>query len=151
VSGCCSFEGNRLNLSINTTTLNGSWEDDGGRVGTLRRVSTSTNAGRPRGDYGPNFLHIVSAQNRPGGVADNVSCFSHPRTDGNSFALILSSPNRGSQSAIRPFVGSTVSLYYDDNGTGLPPPLDNNIWCLSRDDSQTMPLGAGFTIRIVPR
>lgn len=55
------------------------------------------------------------------------------------------------QSAIRPVVPSTVSVYFDDNGTGLPGALANNVWCLSRDDSQPMPIGAGCTVRVHPR
>jgi hypothetical protein len=45
-------------------------------------------------------------------------------------------------------VASTVSVYFDDDGTGLPGDLSNNVWCISRDDSQTMPIGAGFTVRV---
>lgn len=150
IPGQSTNEGGRVVLRIDTTTLNGSWQDDLGRSGALLRVSTPTMAGTQRGDYSNSFLHIVSAENRPGGAADNISCFSHPLTDGRPSVLIVFSPNRGSQSAIRPFVGSPVSLYYDDDTTGLEPPLDNNVWCLSRDDSAAMPLGAGFTIRILP-
>ncbi|MCC7179007.1 MAG: hypothetical protein IT177_11510 [Acidobacteria bacterium] len=145
-----TFEGNRVILSIDTTTLNGSWLDDAGGNGTLLRVSTPTSSGMQRGERPNSFLHVVSAENRPAGAADNVSCFSHPLADGRPSALIVFSPNRGGQSALRPFVGSTVSLYYDDDGTGLEAPLDNNVWCLSRDDSQAMPIGAGFTVRITP-
>lgn len=151
IPGGFTNEGGRVVLRIDTTTLNGTWQDDLGRSGTLLRVSTPSSAGTQRGSLSNSVLHIVSAQNRPAGAADNISCFSHPLTDGRPSALIVFSPNRGSQSAIRPFVGSTVSLYYDDDTTGLAPPLDDNVWCLSRDDSQAMPLGAGFTIRVLPR
>ncbi|MGE0462223.1 MAG: hypothetical protein AB7Q16_12705 [Vicinamibacterales bacterium] len=151
VPGGFTFEGNRVTLSIDTATLNGAWADDAGRSGTLLRVSTPRSSGVQRGGQSNSFLHVVSADNRPDGAADNISCFSHPLADGRPSALIVFSPNRGGSSAIRPFVPSTISLYYDDDGTDLEPPLDNNVWCLSRDDSQAMPLGAGFTIRITPR
>lgn len=142
-----TFEGNRVILSIDTASLNGGWADDAGRAGALLRVSTPTRGGTQRGSHSNSFLHEVTADNRVG----NISCFSHPRSDGNPGALVLMSRNRGPQTSIRPVVPSTVSLYYDDNGTGLAAPLDTNVWCLSRDDSQTMPIGAGFTIRILPR
>ncbi len=147
IPGGFTNEGGRVVLRIDTTTLNGSWQDDVGRSGALLRVSTPTRAGTQRGSHSNSFLHEVTADNRGG----NISCFSHPRSDGNPGALVLMSRNRGPQTSIRPVVPSTVSLYYDDNGTGLAAPLDINVWCLSRDDSQTMPIGAGFTIRILPR
>lgn len=150
VPGVFSVEGNRIVAAIDTATLNGTWSDDAGRSGTLVRVGTTRNAGVQRG-VAQTWVHIVTTSNRTGGNNDNVSCFSHPLTDGNPNAVILFAHNRGSQTNIRPLVGSLVSLYYDDNGTTLAAPLANNVWCLSRNDSLDMPLGAGFTIRVVTR
>jgi len=149
--GGFTVEGNRVILGIDVSTLNGSWSDDAGRSGSLLRVSTPTSSGTQRGGRSNTFVHVVTADNRPAGGADNISCFSHPLSDDNPDALVLVTRNRGSQTSIRPAVASTVSLYFDDDGTTLPAPLDTNVWCISRDDSQAMPLGAGFTIRIVPR
>jgi hypothetical protein len=151
VPGGFSVEGNRVVAAIDTATLNGTWSDDAGRVGTLVRVTATRHAGTQRGGAAQTWLHIVTTSNRTGGTNNNVSCFSHPMTDGNPNALVIFTHNRGPQTAIRPLVGSVVSLYYDDNGTGLPAPLTNNVWCLSRNDSADMPLGAGFTIRVVTR
>jgi len=151
VAGGSSLEGTRIFASIDTATLNGSWADDAGRTGALVWVSSPRNPGVQRGGAAQTWLHIVTTANRTGGTNDNVTCFSHPLTDGNPGALIVFSHNRGPQTAIRPLVGSVVSLYYDDNGTGLAPPLSNNVWCLSRNDSLDMPLGAGFTIRVESR
>jgi hypothetical protein len=151
IPGGFSFQGTRIFMILDVTTLNGSWADDAGRSGTLVPVGSPTNLGEQRGGDPMTFLHVVTADNRPTGGADNVTCFSHQLTNGNPSALILWSANRGNQSSLRPLVPSTISLYYDDNGTGLPGELANNVWCLSRNDSQTMPLGAGFTIRVAPR
>jgi hypothetical protein len=114
VPGGFTFEGTRLILTIDVTTLNGSWADDAGRTGSLMRISTPTGGGMQRGAYSNSFLHVVTAQNRPAGGAANISCFSHPLTNGRSTALVVFSPNRGSQSDIRPFVGAPVSAYYDE-------------------------------------
>jgi len=105
----------------------------------------------PRSPYSNAFTHFVNEFNRPpaGGAATNITCFSHPLTDANPSALILVTVNRGVASDTRPAVASSYSVYYDNNGTPLAPPLDNNVWCISRDDSQPMPFNAAFTIRVV--
>jgi hypothetical protein len=56
--------------------------------------------------------------------------------------------NRGQASGIRPAVPSSFSVYLDNDGTGLPPPLDTQVWCISRDDNQPIPIGAAFNIRV---
>jgi hypothetical protein len=147
-SGGSRLEGSRVLATINISTLTGFWHDNEGRSGALTRVLATGSPGPRRGDVGSTFLHIVAAGNRPVGSASNVSCFSHPLADGNSGATLTLTPNRGRQSSIRPVVASTVSVYFDDDGTGLPGDLSNNVWCISRDDSQTMPIGAGFTVRV---
>jgi hypothetical protein len=93
------------------------------------------------------FVHVVEAGNR----ISNISCFSHALTDGNPDAVIVFSPSRGPATGLRPRVDAFLSLYYDDNGTSLPGALSNNVWCLSRNDSEPIPLGAGFNIHVVPR
>jgi hypothetical protein len=155
IAGQASFTGTRIYARINVTTLNGMWRDSAGRTGQLISVGAPSTPGTPmqqRGGHGTTFLHeVLEGINRPIPAAQNVTCFSHPLTDGNPDALILFSVNRGPQSNIRPAVPSTISLYYDNNGTPLPAPLDNNVWCLSRDDNAMMPDGAGFTIMVAPR
>ncbi len=149
--GGFALDGTRIIAQIDVGTLDGAWRDTAGRHGSFVPVGTPTNPGRQRGDVPSSFLHVVSPANRPTGGADNVTCFSHALTNGNPDAVVLVTRNRGAQSGIRPLVPSLVSLYYDDDGTGLPGELSNNVWCLSRDDSQAMPLGAGFNISVPPR
>jgi hypothetical protein len=92
-------------------------------------------------------VHLAEVHN----TISNISCFSHPLTDGNPEAVIVFVHDRGRASEIRPVVDSAVSLHFDDNGTGLSRVgFDNNVWCLSRNDSAPMPLGAGFRVRILP-
>lgn len=142
----------RLLGILNLATLIGTWYDDHGSGPLVPATGITRVPGSPRRGGTPNsFTHFVTANNRPPGGADNVSCFSHPLTDGDSLAQIVFTPNRRSQSVIRPVVPSTVSLYYDDDGTGLGGNLANNVWCLSRDDNQQMPIEAGFNIYVLPR
>lgn len=147
--GGSSSEGTFVWASLSLATLNGSWQDDADRRGQFIRVTGPVAGTNRRGISANTFQHFVSLSNRQAGAGDNVSCFSHPLTDGHPGALVLVSSNRGQVSAgLRPFVGSPVSLFYDDNGTGLAGALANNVWCISRDDSAQMPDGAGFTVRI---
>jgi hypothetical protein len=53
--------------------------------------------------------------------------------------------------AERPQVDAFISLYYDDNGINLLGALSNNVWCLSRNDNDPIPLGTGFSIHVLPR
>lgn len=144
-----SLSGASVYAWFDLPTLQGGWQDDGGRAGALAPVVGPVAGTNPRAGVGNAFLHTVTTANRPPGAADNVTCFSHPLTDGRSSAHLLVTVNRGQASSLRPAVPSTYSVYFDDNGTGLPAPLDRYVWCISRDDSQPMPIGAGFSLRIV--
>lgn len=144
-----SFAGTAIYAWLQLSTLEGGWQDDGGRTGPLTPVSGPVAGTNRRAEVGNAFLHTVTAANRPTGGADNVTCFSHPLTDNRSSAMIQVTVNRGQASEIRPAVPSTLSLYLDNNGTGLPPPLNNFVWCISRDDTLTMPIGAAFNVRVV--
>jgi hypothetical protein len=147
-SGGFSVKGTRVTAQIVLPSLNGNWSDDAGRRGQFVSVASPTVGGTQRGSAPLAFLHIVSSQNRRAGAGDNVSCFSHPLTDGNPDVLMSVTSNRG-QPPLRPFVQSTVSLYLHTGLTGLPGDLAGDVWCISRNDSQQMPLGAGFTIQIL--
>lgn len=144
-----SLEGTAIYAALQLSTLEGSWQDDGGRSGALTPVSGPVAGTNRRAEVGNAFLHTVTAANRPSGIADNVTCFSHPLTDNRLSALLQVTVNRGRVTAVRPAVPSTFSVYFDDNGTGLPAPLANNVWCISRDDSEAMPIGAAFNVRVV--
>jgi hypothetical protein len=147
--GGSSSEGTWVWASLSLATLNGTWQDDADRRGQFIRVAGPVAGTNRRGIGANTFLHVVSSTNRQPGAGDNVSCFSHPLTDGRPGAFILAQVNRGQVShGLRPFVGSTYSLFYDDDGTGLAGSLANNVWCISRDDSAPMPLAAAFTIRL---
>lgn len=141
----------RLTATIQLPSLNGGWVDAFG-IGTLRPVSavsrTPTVRRQQRTDP---ILHVVDATNRPAGAGANVTCFSHPYADGVSTARISVTHNRGSADNIRPAVNSIVSLFFANTGTGLAGALANNVWCISRNDDAAMPLGAGFTIQVLPR
>jgi hypothetical protein len=144
-----SFEGTAIYARLQLATLAGAWQDDGGRSGTLMPVPGPIAGTNRRAEVGNAFVHTVQALNRPSGPGENVTCFSHPLTDGRSSAMLQVTVNRGQASEIRPAVSSTLSVYLDNNGTGLPAPLDNNVWCISRDDNQDMPIGAAFNVRVV--
>lgn len=146
-----SLEGTAIYAYLQLSTLEGGWQDDGGRSGPLTPVAGPVAGTNRRAEVGNAFVHTVSALNRPPGGADNVTCFSHPLTDNRSSAILQVTVNRGQASDIRPAVPSTLSVYLDDNGTGLPTPLDNHVWCISRDDSLAIPIGAAFNIRVVFR
>jgi len=139
-----SLEGTTIYAYLDLATLSGSWRDDGGRSGPLTPVAGPVAGTNARGSTGNAFVHVVSAENR----INNITCFSHPLTDERSSAWILVTVNRGQATSIRPAVPSTFSVYLDNNGTGLPAPLDNNVWCISRDDNQPIPIGAAFNIRV---
>lgn len=139
-----SLEGTTIYAYLDLATLAGSWRDDGGRSGPLTPVAGPVAGTNPRGSTGNAFLHVVNAQNR----TNNITCFSHPLTDGRSSAWIQVTVNRGQASTIRPAVPSTFSVYLDNDGTGLPSPLNTQVWCISRDDNQPIPLGAAFNIRV---
>ena len=139
-----SLEGTTIYAYLDLATLSGSWRDDGGRSGPLTPVAGPVAGTNARGSTGNAFLHVVSALNH----TNNITCFSHPLTDGRSSAWIQVTVNRGQASSIRPAVPSTFSVYLDNNGTGLPAPLDNYVWCISRDDNQPIPIGAAFNIRV---
>jgi hypothetical protein len=79
----------------------------------------------------------------------NVSCFSHPLTDANPNALISVTQNRGMLASIRPVVISPVAVYLHTGATGLSGSLTHDVWCISRNDSLQIPIGAGFTIQIL--
>lgn len=149
--GGFSFTSTRIVARITLPDLNGHWNDEVGRGGEFALVASARASGTQRASEPLAFLHIVTAQNRRAGNGDNVSCFSHSLTDNNPTALISVTANRGTSDALRPFVGAPVSLYLQVGPTGLSGSLAQNVWCLSRDDSQTMPLGAGFTIHILSR
>jgi hypothetical protein len=61
--GAVVTEGALIRASINLDTFSGAWDDNGNRAA---------------------FVHFVNQLNRPltGGAA-NITCFSHPLTDGN--------------------------------------------------------------------
>lgn len=149
--GGSSSEGTWVWASLSLATLNGNWQDDADRRGQLIRVSGPVAGANRRGIPANTFLHIVTPTNRQPGGGDNVTCFSHPLTDGHPGAYVVVTVNRGQATGLRPFIGAPVSVYYDDNGTGLAGALANNVWCISRDDSAQMPLDAAFTIRLVPQ
>ena len=140
-----SLEGTAIYAWLQLSTMAGGWQDDGGRTGPLTPVPGPVAGINRRAQVGNAFVHTVTAQNR----ANNITCFSHPLTDSRSSAMLQVTVNRGEAASIRPAVPSTFSVYLDNNGTGLPAPLDNYVWCISRDDSQAMPIGAAFNIRIV--
>lgn len=144
-----SFEGTAIYARLQLATLAGAWQDDGGRSGTLMPVPGPIAGTNRRAEVGNAFVHVVQALNRPSGPAENITCFSHPLTDNRSSAMIQVTVNRGQASEIRPAVASTISVYLDNNGTGLPAPLDNYVWCISRDDNQEMPIGAAFNVRVI--
>ena len=87
-------------IFLDITTLDGTWGDDAGRYGRFVRVGTPTNTGEQRGGSPMTLLHVVTADNRPS-VADNVTSFSHPLTNGNPDALILWSVGSGRSAARR--------------------------------------------------
>jgi hypothetical protein len=152
--GAAVTEGALIRASIDLATFSGTWDDNGTHAGTFMFAPNGGTGGRVRDPWSPHsnaFTHFVNQFNRPpaGGAATNITCFSHPLTDGNPSALILVTVNRGLASDARPAVASSYSVYFDNNGTPLAPPLDNNVWCISRDDSQPMPLNAAFTVRVV--
>jgi hypothetical protein len=128
--------------------LNGRWFDSY-REGALTAVlGVSRSSSFPERLTSTTFVHVTEDFNS----INNITCFSHPLTDGNPDAVIVFAHDRGVASEIRPAVNSIVSLYFDDDGTGLPGfGFGNNVWCLSRNDSAPMPPGAGFRIRILPR
>jgi hypothetical protein len=146
--GLSTLNGRLIGVIENLPALNGLWNDsygDGQLIASQGVSRSSPFPRRPRGNA--SFLHFVESTNRIG----NISCFSHPKTDGNPEALIVFSHHRGRASVIGPPVDSVVSLYYDDNGTNLPGALSNNVWCLSRNDNDPIPLGAGFSVHVLPR
>ncbi len=144
-----SLDGTSVYAWFQLATLSGGWQDDGGRTGSLVPVSGPVAGTNRRAQVSNSFVHTVSAANRPPGGADNVTCFSHPLTDNRSSAHLQVTVNRGQASGLRPVVASTYSVYFDDNGTGLPAPLTRYVWCISRDDSQPMPIGAAFNVRLM--
>ncbi len=149
-SGGFTLRSTRVTARIELPSLNGFWVDDGGRRGDMVPVTGPVRGGTARGDIPVAFVHVVTSTNRRA-AGNNVSCFSHPVTDFNSAAMISVTPNRGTSNALRPFVASTVSLYLHLGPTGLPGDLSENVWCISRDDSVQMPLGAGFNVQILSR
>lgn len=142
-----SREGTAVSASLDLATLAGGWQDDGGRSGQLVPVAGPVPGNNRRAEVGNAFVHVVSAQNRPA-ATPNVTCFSHPLTDNRSSAHLQVTVNRGQASSIRPIVASTFSVYLDNDGTGLAAPLSNFVWCISRDDSQPIPLDAAFNVRV---
>lgn len=147
-------EGALIRATIDLGTFSGTWDDNGSHSGAFVFAPSGGSGGPLRDPATPSngFVHRVTTSNRPAvsSGASNITCFSHPLTDGNPNALILAVVNIGvhSTSGITP-VPTSYSVYYDNNGTPLPPPLNNDVWCISRDDSQTMPLGVGFNIRVI--
>jgi hypothetical protein len=150
-AGGFTFQGNRIVANLTLPTLSGGWEDDAGRSGEFQWVNSTAWSGPQRGAFPQAFLHLVTPSNRRGPSGDNVSCFSHPSTDNNESALISVTANRGRLESIRPVVTSTVSVYLHTGATGLGGPLSADVWCISRNDSQQMPIGAGFTVQVIPR
>lgn len=146
-----SLDGTSVYAYFELATLAGGWQDDGGRTGPLVPVTGPVPGNNRRAEVSNSFVHTVSAANRGPGSADNVTCFSHPLTDNRLSAHLQVTVNRGEASSLRPMVPSTYSVYFDDDGTGLAAPLDRNVWCISRDDSQPMPLGAAFNVRLMFR
>lgn len=146
-----SLDGTSVYAWFELATLAGGWQDDGGRTGPLVPVPGPVAGTNRRAEVSNSFVHTVSSSNRAPGAADNVTCFSHPLTDDRLSAHLQVTVNRGEASSLRPAVPSTFSVYFDDNGTGLPAPLDRHVWCISRDDSQPMPLGAAFNVRLMFR
>jgi hypothetical protein len=144
-----TLDGTSVYAWFQLSTLSGGWQDDGGRTGSLVPVAGPVAGTNRRAQVSNSFVHIVSSANRAPGGADNVTCFSHPLTDNRSSAHLQVTVNRGQASGLRPVVPSTYSVYFDDNGTGLAAPLDRYVWCISRDDSQAMPLGAAFNVRLM--
>ena len=146
--GLSNLNGRLVGVIENLSTLNGLWNDSYGNGQLIASQGVSRSSPFPRRPRGnPSFLHVVESTNRIG----NISCFSHPKTDGNPEALIVFSRHRGQASAIGPQVDAIISLYYDDNGTNLPGELSNNVWCLSRNDNDPIPVGAGFSLHVLPR
>ena len=148
ILGLSTLNGRLLGVIEDLPALNGRWNDshgDGQLIASQGVSRSSEFPRRPRGNA--SFLHIVEPTNRIG----NISCFSHPKTNGNPEALIVFSHHRGQATAIRPPVDAVISVYYDDNGTNLPGELSNNVWCLSRNDNDPIPVGAGFSIHVLPR
>lgn len=146
--GLSTINGRLIGVLENLPSLNGLWNDSAGNGRLVSSQGVSRSSPFPRRPRGAaSFLHIVESHNR----MSNISCFSHAQTDGNPEALIVFSHHRGQATAMLPQVDSVVSLYYDDNGTGLAGALSNNVWCLSRNDNAQMPLDAGFSIHVLPR
>lgn len=144
-----SLDGTSVYAWFQLSTLAGGWQDDGGRTGSLVPVAGPVAGTNRRAQVSNSFVHTVSSANRAPGGGDNVTCFSHPLTDNRSSAHLQVTVNRGQASSLRPVVPSTYSVYFDDNGTGLAAPLDRYVWCISRDDSQPMPIGAAFNVRLM--
>ena len=115
--GLSNLHGRLVGVIENLSTLNGLWNDSYGNGQLIASQGVSRSSPFPRRPRrSPSFLHVVESTNRIG----NISCFSHPKTDGNPEALIVFSRHRGQASAIGPQVDAIISLYYDDNGTICP-------------------------------
>jgi len=144
-------EGAVVRASISLAVFSGDWSDNAGQYGSFVFTPGAGTVG-PRRNLVPSaFVHTVTSANRLPSFYTPISCFSHPLTDRNPYALILITPNLGRASEQRQSVPVPVDLMYFDIPTGLTGPLSQDVWCIVREDGIDMPLGTRFTVRVVLR